>query len=253
MLLEVRNITKSFDGIKAVDGVSFSLDPSQGLCFLIGPNGSGKTTILDLITGNLRPDEGEVLFEGYPISGLSPYKIAAKGVARTFQQGRLFYQLSLLDNLLLAASNGLENPRSLLSLRWRREERLLREKAMKILLSLGLMEDRGKRAEELSFGQRKLLEMGRLLMQDNCKLFLLDEPTAGLHPKLINRTMELIEGLKERGKAILIVEHNLDVVKRVAERIIFLDSGKIIAEGPAEEVLNDPVVRSIYLGIKDAA
>lgn len=247
-MLEVRELSKSFDGIQAVSKLVFSVEEGE-ILGIVGPNGSGKTTILDLITGLHIPDKGEIELNGTLIQGFLPFKIASRGVMRTFQHPKVFNQLNLLENILLSVRDKHENLWGALSLKWKRNEKDKRRKAEQILEDIGLAKEKqDKKAFELSYGQMKRLELGRALMNKKAKLFLFDEPTSGLDPEIIKNIVQIISQLKEKKKAIIVVEHNMDVVRDMADRIIVLNHGQKIAEGSPRDVLENPLILEVFLG-----
>lgn len=246
---QVTDISKDFDGIKALDRLSFELREGE-LTALIGPNGAGKTTLFNVITGFLKPDRGEIRLHNQRVSGLPPHKVARLGIGRTFQNIRLFPQMTVLENVMLA-------------LKYRTGERLLsavmrsrkmlqeddnnRAKAEKLLTSVNLLDKRDALGDELSHGQRRLVEISRLLALDP-ELLLLDEPTAGLFPEMVEQTKKTIVGLKQSGKTVLFIEHNMNVVMEIAERVIVLNHGKLIADGTPKEIQENEAVITAYLG-----
>lgn len=249
-ILEIQNLNKEFDGIKAVDELSFEI-AENSIVALVGPNGSGKTTVFNLITGFLKPKSGRIFFDGKKTTSLNPYKITQLGLGRTFQNIRLFPQLSVLDNVMLGLKyeKGESFSAALFQIqKMKKEEENNHQKAEELLKFVGLIEKRDELAENLSHGQRKLLELARILALEP-KLFLLDEPVAGLFPETKKIMLNLIKNLKEKGKTILFIEHDINSVLDIAERIIVLDYGKKIAEGKPEEIKENKEVQRVYLGV----
>ena len=248
-ILKVENLFKEFDGIKAVDDLSFKVE-ANSICGLVGPNGSGKTTVLNIICGYLKPDKGKIFLENREITSFSPDEIARLGVGRTFQNIRLFPQITVLDNVMLGFKYE-KGERFFSALfqtkQMKKEEQENLKKAEEILKFVGLIEKKNELAENLSHGQRKLLELARILALEP-KIFLLDEPFAGLFPETKRKMLDLLMSLKERGKTILFIEHDMNSVMGVAEKVIVLNYGKKIAEGRPEEVINNEEVISSYLG-----
>lgn len=248
-MVQVQNLVKEFDGIKAADDIVFEVEKNS-ICGLVGPNGSGKTTVFNLICGYLKPDKGKIFFDGKQITSLNPYKIAKLGIGRTFQNIRLFPQISVLDNVMLGFKYDKGEKFSLAlfqTKRMKQEEKQNFLKAEGILKFVGLIKKRSALAEHLSHGQRKLLELARILALEPA-LFLLDEPFAGLFPETKRTMLNLIRNLKERGKTILFIEHDMNSMMGVAEKVIVLNYGKKIAEGDPEEVRNNEEVLKAYLG-----
>jgi ABC-type branched-subunit amino acid transport system ATPase component len=249
VILQIQNLTKNFNGIKAVDNLSFEIERGS-IVALVGPNGSGKTTIFNIINGFLKPDAGKIFFNEKEITPLTPYKIAQHGVGRTFQNIRLFPQMTVLDNVMLAIKYGKEEGffSALFQTKMMKEkENKSREKAKELLDFVGLTEKKDVLGEELSHGQRKLLELARILALEP-DIFLLDEPLAGLFPEKRKKMLDLLKQLNEKGKTILLIEHDINSVMDFAQKIIVLDYGKRIAEGRPEEIRENKEVLRVYLG-----
>ncbi|TFG84121.1 MAG: ABC transporter ATP-binding protein [Spirochaetales bacterium] len=249
-ILDVKNLTKRFGGLAAVSDVSFSVREG-GIIGLIGPNGAGKTTIFNLITGVYKVTEGEVLFAGAPITDLEPFRIADRGVTRTFQNIRLFKNLTVFENVLTAChlSAKYSIPEAILRLpRFRREEKAIREKARDLLDIVGLADRSDVTADNLPYGLQRRLEIVRALALDP-KLLLLDEPAAGMNPDETEQLMRLIDDIRERFKlSVLVIEHHMDLVMRLCEQIIVLNFGIKLAEGSPNDIRNDAKVVEAYLG-----
>ena len=247
--LEVRNLSKWFDGLKAVDSVNFEIK-QKTISGLIGPNGSGKTTTLNMISGLFPPTEGEIHLESKPIQGLGMRDINKRGIARTFQQIRLFSQLSCFQNVLVSRHN-LEVERWWMPVFFARANRktteAARERALHYLDFVGLYELRDTISKNLSYGNQRKLEIARALATEP-KLLLLDEPAAGMNPTEAESIMELLRKLRETGITVLLVEHAMNVVMNICSDIVVLDKGKIIATGAPEEILSNQVVIDAYLG-----
>lgn len=248
-LLKATGLSKSFGGIKAVNNASINVNRGS-ITGLIGPNGAGKTTLFNLLSNFIRPDDGEILFDSYPIHNLPSHKIATRGFIRTFQVARVLSRLSVLENMLLATPN--QTGENFFKIwfgqkKLRDEERINKERAMTILESVGLADKAQDYAGALSGGQRKLLEMARTLMT-NPKLILLDEPAAGVNPALIDRICEHIVNWNQQGISFLVIEHNMDVIMSLCDRVWVLAEGTNLAEGTPEEIQNNPQVLEAYLG-----
>jgi neutral amino acid transport system ATP-binding protein len=239
-LLSVAGLTKRFGGVAAVDGCS--LEVREGtVTALIGPNGSGKTTAFNLITGYLPADSGKISFAGHDFSAPDPTRLYRAGLTRTFQQARVFPELTLLENLAVAIS---QPWRTILRRALGGEDR---DRARDALEEFGLSRMATRKASELSFGQRKLLEFATVLM-GRPRLVMLDEPTAGVNPVMVERMEQHVRDLHATGLTFLIVEHDMHLVMRLCDPVIVLDRGRPIMEGPPALVQQDPAVLDAYLG-----
>lgn len=248
-LLSVEGLSRSFDGVKAVAGLSFDILPG-GITALIGPNGAGKTTVFNAMTGFLRPDAGHVRFGGKEITHKSPDAIARLGIGRTFQDCKTLAQLPVLDNVMLAFQDASNETLPVALLRTRAmlaSEREKSNRACGLLEEAGLLEKKDELAGDLSYGQRKLLELCRVQALKP-QLLLLDEPMAGLFPAMIVKMMEMIRRLREVGMTVVFIEHNMNVVMELSDRVLVLNYGQLIADGTPEEVRAIPAVLDAYLG-----
>jgi neutral amino acid transport system ATP-binding protein len=248
-ILSATGLSKSFGGLKAVRDAKIEV-ATGSITGLIGPNGAGKTTLFNLLSNFIRPDGGKVIFNGAPIHQLRPYQIAMLGCVRTFQVARVLSRLTVLENMLLATQKQTGEDFFQLWLRQKQikqEERINKEQAMEILASVGLVEKAHDYAGALSGGQRKLLEMARALMT-RPKLILLDEPAAGVNPTLIGQICEHIVNWNGQGISFLIIEHNMDVIMTLCDRVWVLAEGTNLADGTPEEIQKNSQVLEAYLG-----
>jgi ABC-type branched-subunit amino acid transport system ATPase component len=245
ILLETRDLSFRFGGVKAVDGVTLAL--REGIVTtLVGPNGAGKTTLFNLMTGQLRADSGDVRWLGASILGQAQWRIARAGVGRTFQDLKLFNQMTVLENALAVTERGV----------WLWQgggaagARARRERAEVALAATGLADRRHARARDLGYAERKFLSIARILAA-GARLWLLDEPASGLDPRSYERFFALLRNEVERGITICLIEHNLDIVKGISDRIAFLDQGRVLAEGEPQAILADRTLAAIYFGDRD--
>lgn len=232
-LLELDGLTKRFGGLTAVDDLSFGVEANE-IVGLIGPNGSGKTTTFDLITGFLRPDAGTVTFEGHDLTDRRPYEVARRGLGRTFQRTKPFGKLTVFENLLVPETPTLSE-----------DAKLDRARTLVDDLNLGAVADAD--AETLSGGQKKLLEIARVLMLDP-SLILFDEPSAGVNPALMDDILDHIATLNDRGRTVLIIEHDMSIIDELCDTVVVMSDGRLVASGTFDEIQADSAVRDAYLG-----
>ena len=239
--LETKAISKSFGAVQAVDQLSMSVFREWITC-IVGPNGSGKSTLINLLSGMLPLDEGIVVIDTVGIRVLKAHETPDHGITRTFQEVRLFDQMSVWDNIMV----GLTERRLFPSLLERTNPRH-EAKARQILRSVGMWEKRDAMAGDLSYGQRKLLEIGRVMALD-VSIFLFDEPFAGLFPRMLERVKAILKEMREQKRTIIFVSHNMDIVRELSDHIFVLDSGRLLAVGEVDEVLGRSTVIDAYLG-----
>ncbi len=251
-MLQLSSVSRHFGGLKVLQDVNFTV-PQGSIFGLIGPNGAGKTTVINLVTGLLAPSSGDILFNGRSLVGQAPHRITQGGIARTFQNIRIFKEMTLLDNVIVGMHAKLDygTPGLLLSLPgFRRAERQARERARELLSWVRLDHKGSDIADNLSYGDQRKLELARALATDP-KLLLLDEPVAGMNTSEKTELMREIENIKARGYTIFLIEHDMRFVMGLCERIAVLNFGRIIAEGGPEQIRTDPQVIEAYLGRDD--
>lgn len=245
--LRCEALSKSFDGVCALADLSLEL-PASGIVAIIGPNGAGKTTLLNVVTGFLRPEHGRVFLGDRDVTHLPAHRIARMGIARTFQDLRLISQVSVLENVMLARPN--QKGERLLSALFRfgvaEEEARNREEAMRWLKFAGLDVAINELAGELSYGQQKLLTLACCLATD-ARILFLDEPVAGVHPEMVEKILGLLRQLRDMGKLIVFIEHDIVSVRQVADSVVVMDDGKIIAQGKPSDVLERPEIIEAYV------
>jgi len=241
-ILQTKNLTKRFDGVKAVDGLSVDIEGVQ-ITGIIGPNGSGKTTLVNLLSGIVLIDGGVVIVnETLKLSKIKPYDISAYGITRTFQESRLFNQMTVLDNVLAVLTE-----RNVFGALFEKHNDYHLGKAKDALLKVNLWEKRNELAVNLSYGQRKLLEIARAVSMQ-AEIYLLDEPFAGLFPEMRKIISGIIRELKQENKAIILIEHDMSLIRELCDYVFVMNEGKLLAEGKPEEVLRKREVVEAYLG-----
>jgi branched-chain amino acid transport system ATP-binding protein len=249
-LLRIDNLCKSFGGLRVTNNVSFDVGYRELIC-VIGPNGAGKTTLFNLLTRHISPDKGKIIFKGENLvkGNLFPYHICRRKIGRSFQKINIFSRLSLMENVQLAILCGREQ-----SLNFFKPMRnMVKEESLQILDEVGLSEMRNEMSGNLAHGDQKRLELA-IAIANQPELLFLDEPTAGMSPEETNETMELIDQIfKAKGISIIVVEHDMEVVFGLSERIIVLHQGEIIADGTPEEIRNNAEVQNVYFGEKRGA
>jgi len=248
-LLETRGLSKTFGGLKAVQNVDLCIGANR-IVSVIGPNGAGKTTFFNCLSGIYRPESGSILLEGQNITGRRPHQVCKRGVARTFQNIRLFPEMTVLENVMVAQFQHRSiSPLRLLwrSRRYRQQETASREEAYDFLEFVGLDKLADKPSNSLAYGLQRRLEIARALAT-RPRLLLLDEPAAGMNPQETVEMVQLISRIRDRGLAILLIEHHMKLVMTISDEILVLDHGIPIAHGAPEQVRNDPQVIKAYLG-----
>ena len=239
--VETIDISKHFGAVRAVQELSVSI-PRRGITSIVGPNGSGKSTFVNLLSGVLPLDGGIVILDGVSLRVVHAHDVPDLGATRTFQEVRLFDQISVWDNIMVVLTS-----RKLLPALLERTKREHREEAERILKLVGMWEKRDSLAMDLSYGQRKLLEIGRALALD-VQIYMFDEPFAGLFPQMIEPVKDLVRELRDRGRTIIFISHNMDIVRELPDHLIVLDSGRLLTEGDVHEVLSREEVIEAYLG-----
>ncbi|HXW37805.1 MAG TPA: ABC transporter ATP-binding protein [Nitrososphaerales archaeon] len=247
--LQIKNVSKSFGSLRAIDDVSFSVG-DKSVTILIGPNGSGKTTMINVIGGFYPPDSGFVMYQGLPITGLAPHEVYRRGLVRTFQIPSLFWRMTVLENVMAAKK---DNPgeafsKAVFKRMWKEAETETAEQAFGVLEIVGLLKIWDQPANSLSGGQMKLLEIGRALMS-GAKTILMDEPISGVNPTLAHGIFaKLLQLRDEYGITFLIVEHRLDIALSYVDEVVAMSYGKLVATGSPKEVMSDARVVEAYLG-----
>ena len=239
--LETREISKHFGAVRAVDQLTLSI-PQEGMTSIVGPNGSGKSTLVNLLSGTLPLNGGMVIIDGVGLKVVKAHDTRTYGLTRTFQEVRLFNQMSVWDNIMVVLTD-----RGLFPALMERAKPSHKEKARSILENVEMWEKRRALAINLSYGQRKLLEIGRAMALD-VSIYLFDEPFAGLFPSMLERVKAIMKRMRDQGHTIIFISHNMDIVRELSDHIIVLDSGTLLAEGEVEEVLSRPDVIGAYLG-----
>ena len=242
IILETKRLEKHFDGVRAVDGLSVGIEKGK-VTGIVGPNGSGKTTLINLLSGTLAIDSGAVIVDGVQkLEKINPWQISFYGITRTFQDVRLFKQMTVLDNVLVILTE-----RNVFSSLFEKHGIYHLKEAEEVLRRVGLWEKRNQLAINLSYGQRKLLEIARAL-GTKAEIYLLDEPFAGLFPEMVKTVSMIIEGLKQSGKTIILIEHDMELIRKLCDYVFVMDEGRLLAEGEPEKVLAQKEVIEVYLG-----
>lgn len=241
VVIHTIDLSKHFDAVRAVDELTVSI-PKTGITSIVGPNGSGKSTFVNLLSGTLPMDGGIVIIDGVGLRVVKAHDSPDHGVTRTFQEVRLFDQISAWDNIMVVLTE-----RRLIHSLFERARPSHRERAERILKEVGMWEKRDAMAGELSYGQRKLLEIGRAMAMD-AQTYLFDEPFAGLFPQMLERVKEIVIRMRDEGHTLIFISHNMDIVRELPDHLIVLDSGKLLTQGEVHDVLSRAEVIEAYLG-----
>lgn len=241
-ILKLKKFQKYFNGTKAVNNVGFEIEQGK-ITGLVGPNGSGKSTLINLVTGVIPKDKGAIILsDSVEVDNIKSFDMKTFGITRTFQNVQVFEQMTVLDNILLALTK-----RTILGSLFERYSKVYEDRALDILDMIGLDSKRDELAENLSYGQRKLLEIGRVIAMDS-DVILFDEPYAGLFPEMVKQVSSIIKELRKEGKAIVLVEHNMDLIRELCDHLVVMDAGILLAEGEPETLLKRRDVVDAYLG-----
>jgi branched-chain amino acid transport system ATP-binding protein len=240
-IIETKNLVKRYDGVAAVDELSITIEKGK-VTSVIGPNGSGKTTLVNVLSGMTPMTHGVVVADGVSLKKISASEVPSYGITRTFQEVRLFNQMPALDNVLFALTE-----RNVFGALFEKHNVLHLKRTEELLQKVGLWEKRNEQAGNLSYGQRKLLEIARALAM-NAEIYLLDEPFAGLFPEMTKIIVSIIKELRSNGKTVVLIEHNMDLIRELSDHVIVMDGGKLLAEGRPHEVLEQREVIEAYLG-----
>ena len=239
--IQTKNVVKRFEGVCALDGLSVAI--AKGMVTgIVGPNGSGKTTLVNVLSGMLKQDEGMLHIGEKAIQVMKPHRMSGYGITRTFQEVRLFEQMTVLDNILVVLTE-----RQVLASLFRRHKKQYDTDAQEVLETVGLWEKRSDLAFNLSYGQRKLLEIARVLAM-RADIYLLDEPFAGLFPAMVETVVAIIQNLKQQGKTVVLIEHNMNLIRQLCDTVIVMDEGKLLAQGTPNTILEKKEVVAVYLG-----
>ena len=239
--LETQEVSKRFGAVKAVDRLSVAIK-RDGMTSIVGSNGSGKSTLVNLLSGTLPLDGGLVIIDGKGLKVVNSHETPSHGLTRSFQEVRLFDQISVWDNIMVVLTD-----RRLFPALLERAKPAYKEKAKDILEKVGLWEKRDSLAMDMSYGQRKLLEIGRAIALD-VSIYMFDEPFAGLFPQMLERAKDIMNDIRDQGRTIILISHNMDIVRQLPDHLIVLDSGTLLAQGDVDELLNSTEVIEAYLG-----